>query len=146
MLVVNSNPFEKDSEIICCVSELRIKDLRELYRGINVYANQRKSKVTGLPRQRDEVCLVFCNDQWHRAVHIESYGDGRPKCLLLDLWSFQKIDINQIIPMPKAFKFPAPMSELCKYTPADAEITENDWLIVKEKSTDEKGFCKLVLN
>lgn len=144
LFVVNSQPFVEYPEIICCVSKSNMKDFRELYRSINVYAINRKSTVSGIPMHDKEMCLAYCNNQWHRAVVLKTEGDGRPKCLLIDLWSVQMIEVSKIIPMPKVFRLPPPLCVHCKYT-ADVDVQENDWLNVDEVLHGEDGFCVLIM-
>ena len=144
VFVVNSHPFQEKSEIIYCVHESKMKDLRELYRSINVYGNNQKSAEAGIPNRDNELCLVFCNNQWHRAVVLNTEGDGKPECLLIDLWSKQKIDVTNIIPMPLAFKFPPILNEPCEHS-SSFSVEENDWLKVDVGSYNEEGFLVLHL-
>lgn len=145
MFVVNNQPDAVSSEIISCVSESNMRDFRELYKGINAYAKKQKSDDYGIPGRENQMCLAYSNNLWHRAIVLKAEGDGKPKVMLVDLWNIQKIKCENIIPMPKAFKYPPPLSALCKYT-AEVPAKEKEWLYVKNVVLDrELGFSVLTM-
>lgn len=98
---------------ICCVAEHKLKDFIELYKAINSYGENFKG-MAGLPGKDQSVCLARCNGQWHRACVKEATGTGKPIMRLIDVYSNQRINVNDVIPMPEIFGMPPVMSELCK--------------------------------
>lgn len=150
IFVVNSEPSSKDPEMICGIPAEYLKDFYQIYNSINVYANNRKSDEWGTPFAPQEICLAFCNNQWHRSVVVKSFGDGKPLCLLIDLLSFQRINTKQIMPMPTTFATPKPFVVLCTiegYNDSDegikcfkADLKENSVIRVDEIAKDGEAF------
>lgn len=143
----------EENGIIACIAESKVKDLREMYKAINHYANNSQEKPNGLPAS-EQVYLAHCNGQWHRAILIERKGDGNPTMILLDIMNFQNVNIKDIIPMPKEFQRPyAPMSYPCKIigfekseaTKAVARsfIKENSFVVADEITIDSDDFFLL---
>lgn len=132
-----------------------MKTFREIYRAINDYANNRKSEESGIPHNSDGMCLVKCNEQWHRAVYTKSSGDGKPLCSLIDLEIQQKIPVCNIIPIPKGLSDLPLMTELYKVEGIDASsskvtkslftsiFVENATVQVDETVDDGGDFCLL---
>lgn len=108
-----------------CIAESNLRDFLELYKMINVYGNKRSSREYGVPFQVKQMCLAFFNGQWHRACVLQTNGDAKPECLLLDILQVQKVKITQIIPMPKIFVYPPPMVEICKLDGVDENPDES---------------------
>lgn len=129
--VVNSS----HSDRICCVAEHKVKDFIELYKTINAYGNSYKGK-TGLATRETDICLVHCNGQWHRASLYRSFGNGRPGFCLIDIFSYQEISVDSVIPMPKIFGKPLSMSELCKVQGYE-EIKKNSPNLIEESKMIE---------
>lgn len=105
--------FEKNGAIFC-LAETNVKDFLELYKAINIYGNKNSTFRTGIPEFDYIICLAFCNKQWHRAVISKTFGDGKPECMLIDLCCIQRVSVNDIIPMPKTFKDPPPLAQICQ--------------------------------
>lgn len=139
VFVVNTC-LANDPEFICCISEDNVKDFRELYKAINVFGNSLKSKTSGLPKHEDQVCLVFVNNQWHRGIKEKTDGDGFPQFLLYDQYCYQKVSVNNIVPMPRAFMLPPPVIEICRIKDYENEkvklaketINAGEMTVVKE--------------
>jgi Tudor domain len=91
-----------------------LRDFLVIYKSINVYGNRVKSKDAGIPLSKDEMCLAYVNDRWHRAIVEQTFGDAKPLCCLIDLLKLTKVKISNIIPIPDVFKRPPPFVELCK--------------------------------
>ena len=145
LFVVNSQPFAEDPDIICCVSKSKLKDLKELYKSINKYADSRKSETSGIPKSKGEICLVYANNQWHRAIVLKYYGDSNPLCFLIDLYNVQHVNVKQIRAMPNAFEHPSQITQLCLLGKQAAEVNDNDWINVDE-ILQEGNICKLITN
>lgn len=111
LFVVNTSMLE-DVGIVICVPEIDLKDFFEIYKSINVYGNKISSMEASIPANENEICLAFCNGQWHRAVVTKTSGNGKPECMLIDLWSSHLIDIENIKPMPEIFKDPLPLAHI----------------------------------
>lgn len=150
VFVLDSQPF-KTSELIAVIPEFELKDLRELYRAINVYGSNQKSEEYGLPLHSEAVFLAFCNNQWHRAILAENVGDGYPSCLLIDLGCNQKINVKKMIPMPRVFAELPPFVRICRIAGFDKNsediktaigdiVIENEILTVDEIFEDEEGI------
>lgn len=144
LFVVNSRPLAENPEMICCVSESKMKDFRQLYKSINAYGQKRVVKGSGITYGDKQICLAFSNQQWHRAVVLKTRGDGRPECLLIDLHSIQFVDAQNIIPIPKCFIRPAPVVEDCFCESQTEAVPENSWIKISEIINE--NFVKLVMN
>lgn len=132
------------SDRICCIAEHKLKDFLEMYKTINAYGDSYKGE-TGLPTREQDICLVHCNGQWHRAYLCESFGNGRPGFCLIDIFSYQEISVNHVIPMPKIFENPLAMGELCKVK-GYAEIKKNSPNLIEELKMIEVDEIKIEKN
>lgn len=154
LFVVNSKCSRYSPGVIACISEDNYKDLIQLYKAINAYARNRVTTDFGVPQKHGVIFLAFCNGQWHRALVVESCGDGAPLCKLIDLHSEQKIKVKNIIPMPVIFSEPPLMTQKCtvegfKDDPefqGILESRENTWIEVDEVKNEEDDECRLTIN
>lgn len=156
VFVVNVQPDLLKPELIAVVSEIDMKDLRELYRSINVYGKKHASGEFGIPCD-GRVFLAFCNNQWHRAVVLQPTGDGFPLCQLIDLESMQKIRVKDMIPMPPLFADPPTRVTICRIEgfnrDSNAEVKtlvgdivrENQVVTVDEIVEDDDDEAAIVL-
>lgn len=126
LYVVNARPVSGNPAIICCITESKLKDFRELYKGLNAYGKEKAA--CGIPQRINEIFLAFCNGQWHRAVVLNVEDDGERICLLIDLQSMQKIKAKHMRTLPKAFQGIPPMAEHCILKNPTTEIEENNWI------------------
>jgi hypothetical protein len=61
VFIVNAKPDALHPDLICCIAEYNVKDFIELYRAINVYADNRASSESGIPKTGGEMILAQCN-------------------------------------------------------------------------------------
>jgi Tudor domain len=145
VFVVNSKPILDKSDFICCVAEHKLKDFMELYKAINHYGNNYKAE-TGLSSSEHGVCLVRCNEQWHRAYLRHASGTGKPYFDLLDIYSLQKVSVKDVIPIPEMFAICPVMSELCKIKGTPSDHIEEGTMINPSKITYDKKEQILILH
>lgn len=119
MIVDPSNPVT-----VCCIPEGNLKDVYQLYKAINEYAKTRKSDQYGTPGD-EKACLANCNDQWHRAIVMQTFGDGKPLCTLIDIFSVQNVPVENIIPMPSVFKNPSPLVAFAAIDGVDEKTSQD---------------------
>jgi hypothetical protein len=124
-----------EQNAIACMNESNVKNFVEMQKEINAFGNSYKGS-TGAPNTQFGVGLAKVNRQWYRASVFKCCGDGRPLMQLIDILSFQKVKVKDMIPLPAPFRLYPLMSELC-YVDGLEELMEKSPELLEEMKVVE---------
>lgn len=123
--VVNNSPCSQISNILVVYEESLMKNFYELYKTINAYGNQYKTKWIGSRSNNGQTCLVKYNEQFHRGILLETKYDGRPDFLLIDLMKIVQVPVKDIFELPEVLEKPEAFCYFAKVNDETYKNTQN---------------------